>query len=239
MKKKFIINNSSSINEYCTQYDSISFWKIEEVNQEMNSESINIKLLNAAIFFLTNEEREKQHLSVCEYNNVLESSSMLHSSQMKIYNFFSHENLYNSKLKTVKNRIDSIITKENKEFSCIGENIADYPLLNSGGNKFIVQNSFGKQRYFSANYGNELKNFTYQEFAHSVVVGWMNSEGHRKNILTKEFLFLGCGVDLYKKNTNSQNLVHNLYFKVTQNFGGSLHSSINFSRIFDFSKIWR
>ena len=62
---------------------------------------------------------------------------------------------------------------------------------------------------------NEI-NPTYWSFALSLVQGWMDSKGHRKNILNSNYDYLGCGVYYY------QNLEWKNYFWVrsTQNFYG-------------------
>jgi len=38
---------------------------------------------------------------------------------------------------------------------------------------------------------------SYLRFAHSTVEGWMNSKGHRKNILNPKYRYLGCGTAFY------------------------------------------
>ena len=57
-------------------------------------------------------------------------------------------------------------------------------------------------------------NPTYWTFALEIVDGWMNSAGHRENILNSNYNYLGCGVYYYKKTQG----LDGFYVKSTQNF---------------------
>jgi len=63
---------------------------------------------------------------------------------------------------------------------------------------------------------NEI-NPTYWSFAVTIVNQWMNSPGHKKNILNSKYDYLGCGTHYYK------NLEWKDYFwvKSTQNFSST------------------
>jgi uncharacterized protein YkwD len=136
---------------------------------------------------------------------------------MKIRNFFSHENAFDNRYRTLTERINFVKDNNFKGFMCCGENIADYPVIKAN-EKFMIENRNGIQRLFSTS-GEEIFPYSYCEFAKIVVEGWMNSPGHRKNILNPEFTYLGCGCAKYEKQGNGYSM---LYFKLTQNFGGTL-----------------
>ncbi len=53
---------------------------------------------------------------------------------------------------------------------------------------------------------------TYVETARTLVNQWMNSQGHRENILNPNLEYLGCGAAFYYDHGNA------LYVKATQNF---------------------
>ena len=136
-----------------------------------------------------------------------------------MHDFFSHDNPYNPTYRSLKDRINSINNEINQVFSSIGENISDHPILKTDGNKFVVKSLLNTQRYYSIDGLKEIHPFTYKEFAIEVVNGWMNSYGHRQNILNPNFNYLGCGAVLYEKKNN--NLAPSInHFKITQNFGG-------------------
>lgn len=56
-------------------------------------------------------------------------------------------------------------------------------------------------------------NPTYWSFALKLVDQWMNSEGHKKNILNSNYNYLGCGAYYYKFEHGTY-----YYFKSTQTF---------------------
>lgn len=87
---------------------------------DMNN--IDYPLLNAAIFFLTNEQRAKKGLKVLEYNAALEAASYHHSVKMGEKKFFSHTNAKEKGRKTSDDRarlagITNPHTAENIVFS--------------------------------------------------------------------------------------------------------------------------
>ena len=60
---------------------------------------------------------------------------------------------------------------------------------------------------------------TYSSLAKSLLVQWMNSPGHRANILAEEFEFLGCGAALYCDSLDN----NHPKVKCVQNFWGGFN----------------
>jgi uncharacterized protein YkwD len=194
-----------------------TFFSIATLKEQISRNIANIHLLNAAIFYCTNYERYKSNIPVCKFHEKLLEMSMLHSTQMNRHNFFSHENPYDSRYKTLQNRLELVYDNAFKGFWSYGENISDYPVIKAN-ESFFVKQERGIERYFSVN-GREILPYSYYEFAKVVVDGWMRSDGHRKNILNPAFMYLGCGCVGYEKKEANYTMI---YFKVTQNFGGEL-----------------
>jgi uncharacterized protein YkwD len=202
---------------YYSTYNLNTFFNIDALNEQISRNIANIHLLNAAIFYCTNYERYKLNIPVCKFHEKLLEMSMLHSTQMNRYNFFSHENPYNSRYRTLQNRLESVYDNAFKGFWSYGENIADYPLIKAD-ERFVIKRIMDVERYFSVG-GRKILPCSYYEFAKTVVNGWMHSEGHRRNILNPEFMYLGCGCVAYERKETNHTM---RYFKVTQNFGGEL-----------------
>jgi len=203
------------------EFNLDTFLDVSGLNNRINTAEINFDLLNAAIFYCTNNERYRINLPKCNFHEKLSDSSMLHSLQMKVHDFFSHENPIDNRYKDLSSRLSSLKSNSFNGFYCIGENIADYPVINSKGNSFTIKNINNSQQYFSVDGLCEIHPFTYIEFAKTIVDGWMNSSSHRQNILNPAFKFLGCGCANYEKIENA--LISPMtYFKITQNFGGEL-----------------
>ncbi len=53
--------------------------------------------------------------------------------------------------------------------------------------------------------------WTYEDCAKALVNNWMNSPGHRRNILNADYSYLGCGTGIYSRDGF-------IYIKSTQNF---------------------
>jgi len=206
--------------DYYADYDVNTFFGIANLQQRITKMSVDADLLNAAVFWFTNIERKKHNLKQFEFHNKLQQTAVLHSEQMKRHNFFDHENTFEARYKTLTDRINSVKDNSFQGFMAWGENISDYPIIKANEN-FTIENRNGVQRLFSAN-GTEILPYSYYEFAKIVVDGWMNSPGHRANILNSDYEYLGCGCANYEKQGNGHST---LYFKLTQNFGGELNKS--------------
>lgn len=203
--------------DYYSDYNVNTFFNIANLQQRITKLFVDVDLLNAAVFWFTNVERRKYNLKQLQFHNKLKHTAVLHSEQMKTYSFFSHENAFDTRYKTLTDRVNSVKNNNFQGFMVWGENIADYPVIKAN-ESFTIENRNGVQRLFSMN-GKEILPYTYYEFAKIVVEGWMNSPGHRANILNPDFTYLGCGCAKYEKQGNGYAM---LYFKLTQNFGGSL-----------------
>ncbi len=175
---------------------------------------IDFEKLNYSIYEKTNAVRKDNSLSLLTYSTELSIISSLHSTQMKKFNFFSHTNKFNQSLKDLKDRVSFF----NLNFSKVTENIADLSLLNTFTEEvFEIRKCENQINFFSKKNGNQFNFHTITSFSEYVVNAWMNSKGHRKNILDSDVTHLGCGAVLYYREIN--NLGDKLaYLKVTQNF---------------------
>ena len=204
--------------DYYSGYDANTFLALANLQHKITMANVDMELLDAAVFWFTNIERQKHNLKQFQFHDKLRQTATLHSEQMKRHNFFSHENIFDVRYKTIDDRIDSVKDNTFQGFMSWGENIADYPVIKTDGTfKIGVKNW---QWNISLKRGEKLLPCSYLEYAKNVIVGWMNSHGHRKNILNSDYEYLGCGCEKYEK----QEI---LYFKLTQNFGGTLIDNNN------------
>jgi uncharacterized protein YkwD len=121
------------------------------------------RLLNAAVFFVTNEARIKHRKRPIPYSSFLESSAFHHSKAMAEQSFFSHVNPNDPTRATTEDRG----TLAGISNPAIAENIAMTALWRKS---------------------------TYLSIAEELVSMWMNSPGHRSNILSDDAKAMGCGV---------------------------------------------
>lgn len=177
-------------------------------NMQIQSSYFEYDLFNLEIFNATNQERIKHGCQPFQYSSVLTNSSTLHCNEMGRSVFFDHINPYKTNLKTP---LDRVLLSGGK-FNLVGENIADYPTIIN--DKIYTVGFFGINML---NVSKAVQVHSYKTLAIRVVEGWMNSPGHRANILNKQFSFIGCGCALHLKKTKGISFD---YVLCTQNFGG-------------------
>lgn len=97
-----------------------NFRKNKLFQKEYDDKNPDIPLLDAAIFFATNEQRAKKRLTIMKYHKSCEIASYNHSKKMVKDDFFSHTN---SKDKKRKNPSDRIILA-GADTGAWGENVA-------------------------------------------------------------------------------------------------------------------
>ena len=179
-------------------------------NEVIDFNSIDYPRLDAAIFYVTNEMRVKNELPPLEYAPELEICAWNHSKIMVEEKFFSHTNPNNTKRETPEKR--AILAGIKNPF--IAENIADVFGIKYKANDpiYILDKDKGLFSYSEA--GKPIEPHSYLTFAEQVVDDWMHSQGHRKNILSKDALQLGCGAYFY----TDKDFYNIAKFKATQNF---------------------
>lgn len=193
--------------------NSKSFFEKGYVNDTAKLESLNVSLLQAAIFHATNLERSKKRQF--KYDKNLEKGAVFHSLEMLTNNFFSHTNRKNKKYKTPALRAK----KHKAKFAVVGENILDEIALNYTDNSlYDAKLTNSKYVYYDDKTGHKILELTYKNLAEKIVKSWMHSPGHKANILDKEYSHLGIGVaivvDPYAKDDLPSVIV-------TQLFGGN------------------
>ncbi len=189
-----------------------SFYRIETLYSSIDFDKVNFPLLQAAIFFATNAERKKAKLSPFEFRSEIEDVAAGHAQDMVKYGFYSHTSTIRIK-RTVLDRFHL----EGMNPKLYGENICStYGLQYQSGRKVNPPYPSGEFTYARTAKKEVIPAHTYLTFAQSVVKLWMDSPGHRQNILNPQFRTLGCGARVYRE----RNFYNMPYFMVVQNFSG-------------------
>lgn len=197
--------------ESYAKHDEASFYRTEALYEVIDFKKVDYPLLHAAIFFVTNEERRKANLKPFEYHSRIEKIASEHAKDMVKYGFYSHTSKIRIK-RTVQDRFH--LEGLNPEF--YGENICStYGLQYENGRKVNPPYSSGIFTYAFTSKKEAIPPHTYISFAKEVVKLWMNSPGHRQNILNPNFRTMGCGASIYLEKS-----FYNMpYFMAVQNFG--------------------
>ena len=197
--------------EQATSKGSNTAWtEAERLDDVIDPAQFDDAAARAAIFYATNEQRQKHNLPLLTRSAALEASSQLHAERMKKHNFFDHiDQTGDSRFKRPDDRARQVgVTNPH-----VAENIAIENLLStpSGQSVFRVEGEVGV--YSKTAGGPPIRLLTYAEFGRRVVNGWMNSPGHRQNILHKDALELGGGAAFYyQDNFPSMYAVQNFQF---------------------------
>lgn len=153
----------------------------KEIKHEMlfpPKPTIDISELEKNIHNIINIEREKYGLSTLTWNEKLSEIARKHSEDMAKRNYFSHDTPEGN---------DFLYRYKQDGFKC--EIIVGNFIQQGGENIFL--NHIAKITYLS---GNPAEYNTQKEIEESTVTGWMNSPGHRENILTDFWRSEGIGV---------------------------------------------
>jgi len=157
-------------------FGAILFSNIDTSESVIDSSQF-ITQTEQAIFKYTNEERIAQGVSPLKIDNKLSDIARMHSEDMVTNNFFDHINLKGEDSTARAQRVGYNVTKplggESYQIG-IGENIGQMPTGNVEGMGYISNNS--------------------DSIARAQVDSWMNSPGHRANILDPQYNVIGVGV---------------------------------------------
>ncbi len=195
-----------------TDYDNFDFNSFEQLpraNQRIDMENINYALLHAAIFYESNRQREEQGVQQFSHSPALERAAKGHSDDMTANNFFAHKSPVSGRETSAKRLAiagaSGGASAENIALSFGIEYEANRPVATPAQNGGYFSYSFG---------GEPIQNHTYIGLAKAVVKQWMESPGHRVNLLNPTYIFLGTGSSHY---TDAK--FHGIdKFKSTQNF---------------------
>ena len=136
-----------------------------------------ITTLESAVHQLINFERQKNSLAVLSQDSELAGIARAHSEDMALNDFFEHENLKGQTAADRGNDVGYTCLKNFGEFYTEG----------------ISVNIF--QGYLYSSFNAQRRNYmALEELAFNVVNDWMNSPGHRENILTETYDTEGIGV---------------------------------------------
>ncbi len=131
--------------------------------QKYDTSAFDYRLLNAVLFYVTNEQRKNNNIEIIPYSKECEIAAYHHSKQMVLQDFFSHWNPKDP-------------ARENKNLRAKLAGIK---------NPYIAENI----AYVWAKSGE-----SYLELGERIVDNWMDSKGHRENILSDKTIVFACGV---------------------------------------------
>ena len=166
-----------------------AFFAADAAQAPLDPGQIDHRLMSAAIFHESNRVRGEHGLAALTYSPQLEAASRMHAIDMAEANFFAHENPNDASKREPADRVK--LSGYDPRY--VAENLATaFDLQYEPGREFyVVPGGIS----YDPN-GRPLPPHTYASFARHVVERWMNSPGHRANLLAVEPTELGAAAVL-------------------------------------------
>jgi uncharacterized protein YkwD len=169
--------------EVYAKHDWQSFEKLPEPNELVQIDKFDVHLMNASLFFASNKIRQSKKVAPLAYSESLRNAALVHSNEMVERQFYSHINSKNIELRAPDGRMKMFGISN----VLMAENIHRFPFV-----------------------PNET---TYLALAQNIMDDFYKSEGHRQNLMNKNFTHTGCAA-LWEFSTREK--YH--FAKVTQCF---------------------
>lgn len=192
--------------EYYTNFDWDTFEHWQAANTKIDPANVDYNLLQAAIFFYTNQYRKSKRLQPVAYHPNLCNAAMYHTKEMGDKRFYDHVNRKDRDMRTALDRAQHF----GYYGGAIGENLALEFLINykAEASYWHEKTPNGIKYYYGDSGHNRgyVPPHTYLSLGKSIVQAWINSPGHRANLLAKEFKYLGVGVYVEPETQGSTNI---------------------------------
>ncbi len=185
--------------------NSEDFWSHPALDSFINVDNFNRDLLEIALFHATNDIRIARGKNALKWNSTLHKAARHQADLMAESENLSHNWRKPKNSRTLGDRVGLF----GGEFRGLGENIARFYLLDIPAE----EEYFFTKRGITNKDGKIIKNKTYKVLAQECLAGWMDSKGHRANILSP-FIELGTGVSFWVDNKKGPNF--DIY--LSQNF---------------------
>ncbi len=162
-----------------------------ELQERIVLANLDRELMARAIFHETNRVRARMRLSALKPLADLDRAADFQASIGALMHLVSHDNPMPD-LATLKLRVE----RAGLKIKTAAENLAASTILEggTGPRSVIVQRVAGREVFLDPDTRQEVKPRTYAGMAESLVQQWLNSPGHRANLVSQEMEYLGVSV---------------------------------------------
>lgn len=166
-----------------------TFRELESAKARIDMDKIDYDLLSAAVFHETNKRRENEGLPTLLHHAKLREVALMQAKIMAERGSISH---VNPKLPAKETPADRL-RLAGLNLAYAAENVATaFGLEYQSGAQVYIREENGKKLFSPEPDGEPLKMHTYITFAEDLLDGWMNSPGHRANIVSTDPQYLGA-----------------------------------------------
>lgn len=198
------------------QYDHNSFLASGIADVVVDYHNPDYGLMNAAVFYHTNKYRVSKGRQALAFSASLRDAAVYHSLRMMEQNFYDHTNRRISSMRSVVERAQYFGYPN----AFVGENLdKEFFLDYKSGSSYNPRMENGHMQYYTVK-GDALTPLpvlTYNQLAENLLTEWINSSGHRKNMLMADYKYLGLGLIPDFPNLDKQQIPEVF---ATQVFGG-------------------
>jgi uncharacterized protein YkwD len=172
------------------------FFQQAKVEEKIDFQHINHSLLSAAIFHETNQRRKTHGKEQLSHLPRLDEAATMQAREMAEHAYVTHVNPRKQDIRTPLERVWKVGLKD---YHFVAENVAShFGIQYEPGKPLLTIEKDGATEYYYQPEGKPIANHTYRSFADSLMDKWMNSPGHRQNILSDKPRFLGTGCSMSK-----------------------------------------
>lgn len=168
------------------------FFALDAVNRPLEPDHIDPTLLRAAVFHETNRRRAEHDLPPLTFNAQLEQAAQEHAADMARHRYVEHENPRDPERRWPMDRVrlTGYVPRS------VSENVAKvFRVRYEPGRNYYRYERGGKTVFSYQPQGEPIPAHSYASFARFLLDEWMNSPGHRENILRQGSEQLGVGVE--------------------------------------------
>lgn len=158
-----------------------AFFALESTGRPIDAPKVDHDLLAAALFHETNLRRRENSLPPLRHDPRLEAAARMHATDMARNNYLSHTNPHNPERRTPADRA----LLAGFQFRFLAENIATQFTIQYESGRTVCRVPAGTGFSYRPD-GPPVPRHTYRSFASALLDQWMNSPGHRENILSTE-----------------------------------------------------
>ncbi|KPQ18851.1 MAG: hypothetical protein HLUCCX10_04665 [Algoriphagus marincola HL-49] len=169
-----------------------AFYRYEPAYQVLDPSDIDYPLLHAAVFYVSNEYRAKQGLPTFRYSYKIEKLAADHAHDMVKHDFYGHQ----SKIRNKRNLRDRFqIVGLNPPL--IAENISATAGIDYEYGKRIYPPTSPGEYIYQGKKPESVPYHSYISYAKEIVQLWIDSPGHRANLLNPRLNQMATGCAIY------------------------------------------
>jgi uncharacterized protein YkwD len=158
-----------------------AFFAQESTGRPIDPQKVDQALLAAALFHETNRLRQKNGRPPLSHDARLDAAARMQATSMAQKNYLDHINRHDPERRTPKDRAQMA----GFDFRFLAENVATQFTIQYQSGRTVYRMPAGTGFSYQPD-GPPIPRHTYRSFASTILAQWMDSPGHRQNILSDQ-----------------------------------------------------